>query len=94
MNPSLFINASLEVIVILPPASVDQVMEGSGTPLAVQLNVTIPVSFPITSTSSDGSVISTGATDRVIIRTSKRSEGVTREKFIGERREPHTCHVN
>ena len=60
MNPSLSVNA-FELIVILPSADGDQVMEGSGTPLAVQLNVTIPVSFPITSMSSDGSVISTGA---------------------------------
>ena len=62
MNPSLSVNASLEVIIILPSADVDQVMEGAGTPLAVQLNVTISPSFPITSMSADGSVISTGAT--------------------------------
>ena len=60
MNPSLSVNA-FEVIVILPPADVDQVMEGAGTPLAVQLNMTISPSFPIMSMSSDGSVISTGA---------------------------------
>ncbi len=60
INPSLSVDV-LGVIVILPPAGVDQVMEGSGTPLAVQLNVAMSPSSPVTSMSAGGAVISTGA---------------------------------
>ncbi len=58
INPSLSVDV-LGMIVILPPADVDQVMEGSGTPLAVQLNVTAFPSPPVTSMLASGSVNTT-----------------------------------
>ncbi len=73
INPSLSVDV-LGVIVILPPADVDQVMEGSGTPLAVQLNVTAFPSSPVTSMLASGSVNTTGARIRELI--TKYSNGL------------------
>ena len=49
------------LIVIPSLAALDQVIDGTGTPLAVQLKVTTSPSSPLTAVSLVGSVTSTGA---------------------------------
>ena len=57
MNPSLSVTAEEVLTLILPPTSGGvQVMEGSGTPLAVQVKVTIPPSSSTTDMSLGGAV--------------------------------------
>ena len=61
MNPSLSVTAVLVLTLILPPSSGGvQVMEGSGTPLAVQVKVTTPPSSSTTDMSLGGAVRLTG----------------------------------
>ena len=45
----------------LSPDAGDQVMDGAGTPLAVQVKVTIPPSSPVAVVLADGSVMVTAA---------------------------------
>ena len=56
-NPSTSVTAGEETIPILPPDVSDQVMEGVGSPLAIHVNETTPLSFPVIAMSAGGSVI-------------------------------------
>ena len=62
-NPSASAIAVLTFVIILPPsADGDQVMEGAGTPLAVQIKETALPSTSVTDINSESGVaISTGA---------------------------------
>ena len=61
-NPSVSAIAVPLLIVILPPSAEDQVMEGAGTPLAVQVNETeLPSTTVITTLSVSGVVMLAGA---------------------------------
>ena len=58
-NPSPSVTAGGETIPILPPDISDQVMEGAGAPLAIQVKETTPLSFPVIAMSISGSEIVT-----------------------------------
>ena len=58
---SLSAVGEVTLIVILSLVKLDQVIDGTGTPLAVQLKVTTSPSSPLTAVSLVGSVTSTGA---------------------------------
>ena len=55
--PSRIVTGDVIVMFILPPTVADQVMEGSGNPVAVQVNVIVLPSLPATVISAGGSVI-------------------------------------
>ncbi len=60
--PSLPVSGLPSMMLILSPAPGDQEMEGSGTPVAVQVNVTAALpSFSVTVVSAVGAVIVTAA---------------------------------
>ena len=61
MYSSLSAVGEVTLIVILSLVKLDQVIDGTGTPLAVQLKVTTSPSSPLTAVSLVGSVTSTGA---------------------------------
>ena len=56
------------LIVILLPATWDQVIDGTGTPLAVQIKVTLSLSSPLTVVLLGGSVIVTGSVGMILIQ--------------------------
>ena len=56
------------LIVTLPPATWDQVINGTGTPLAVQINVTTSPSSLLTVVLLGGSVIVTGSVGMILIQ--------------------------
>ena len=58
--PSLSVMAILEEMAILSPVDGDHTMEGSGSPKAEQVRVTLSSSFNVNTTSSSGSVNLTG----------------------------------
>ena len=62
--PSRIVNGDVFVMFILPPTAADQVMEGAGNPLAVQVNVTVLPSSSISVISVSGSVIVTAAEEK------------------------------
>lgn len=54
----------LELMLILPPGGGGyQEMEGEGTPLVVQVKVTMPPALPATTVSAGGSMILTGSAE-------------------------------
>ena len=55
--PSKSAAGDVFVMFILPPVAADQVMEGAGNPVAVQVNVTELPSLPATVISAGGSVM-------------------------------------
>ena len=56
------------IIVILLPATWDQVIDGTGTPLAVQINITTSPSSLLTVVLLGGSVIVTGSVGMILIQ--------------------------
>ena len=62
INPSLSVTAGSALTLILSPSSGgDQVKEGAGTPVAVQVKVTMFPSVSTTITSARGTVTLTGS---------------------------------
>ena len=55
--PSRIVTRDVFVMFILPPMSADQVMEGAGNPVAVQVNITELPSLPASVVSAGGSVM-------------------------------------
>lgn len=57
MNPSLSATGEPDRIALLPPADGDHEIDGIGTPLAVQVKVAMPLSFPVTVMPTSGVVM-------------------------------------
>ena len=66
--PSLSAIGEVMCIFILSPATWDQVIDGTGTPLAVQIKVTISPSSLLTVVLLGGSVIVTGSVGMILIQ--------------------------
>ena len=60
-NPSASVNTGPELVALLPLGVGYQVTEGVGTPLVVQMKMTMPPSSPVTAVSASGSVMLTGS---------------------------------
>ena len=61
INPSLSVTAGSVLTVILPSSGGDQVKEGAGTPVAVQVKVTMSPSVSTTIMSARGTLKLTGS---------------------------------
>ena len=61
MKPSMSVIGGDEVVSILSPIAGDHVMDGSGTPLAVQEKVMLSPLSPVISMSSAGSLMATAS---------------------------------